>query len=341
MTAAGGSSLRRVVLPAARYVDGVLAGDRAMLARAITLVESTNPEHEALAQEVLLALFPKTGCAMRVGISGSPGVGKSTFIETFGGRLLDAGRRLAVLAIDPTSPRTGGSILGDKTRMPRLSQDERAFIRPSPAVGSLGGVARRTREAMHVCEAAGFDVVLVETVGVGQSETAVAEMVDFFLVLLLATSGDELQGIKRGILELADLVAVNKCDSEPATVVARAVADYESAFRIVRGTDAAGPARVVRSSGLTGEGLDDVWKLIEEHHRRATADGSLEERRSRQLVAWVWSLVESSLLTSLRDAPAVRAIRREVEADVVAHRLTPTLAAWKLLDAYRRRIGSE
>jgi LAO/AO transport system kinase len=310
-----------------------------MLARAITLVESTNPDHVARAQEVLLAVLPETGRAIRVGISGTPGVGKSTFIEAFGLRLLEKGHRLAVLAIDPTSPRTGGSILGDKTRMLALSQDPRAFIRPSPTVGSLGGVARRTREAMLLCEAAGFDVVLIETVGVGQSETAAAEIVDFFLVLLLATSGDELQGIKRGILELADLVAVNKSDTEPPAVVSRAVADYESAFRIVRGIDGNGLPRVVRSSGRTGEGLDEIWQIILEHRRRQSDDGTLADRRSRQLVSWTWSLVESALVASLYDAPAIRAMRKDVEADVVAGRLTPTLAAWRLLEAYHRRQG--
>ena len=336
MNLVGAPGTRSVVLPVEAYIEGVRAGDRAMLARAITLVESTNPEHEARAQTVLLALFPMTGRSIRVGISGAPGVGKSTFIESFGRRLLAAGHRLAVLAIDPTSPRTGGSILGDKTRMKALSQDDRAFIRPSPTVGSLGGVARRTREAMLLCEAAGFDVVLVETVGVGQSETAVAEMVDFFLVLLLATSGDELQGIKRGILELADLVAVNKSDTEPPAVVARAVGDYESAFRIVRGPDSDGLPRVARSSGLTGEGLDEIWRIILEHRRRLTGDGRFEARRSRQLVSWLWSLAESTLISSLHDAPDVRAIRTEMEAEVVARRLTPTMAAWRLLEAYRR-----
>ncbi len=335
MSEAGRAGGRPVVLPVDVYVAGVLAGDRAILARAITLIESTQPAHEARAQEVLLAILPKTGRAHRIGISGSPGVGKSTLIEALGQHLLQAGHRLAVLAVDPTSPRTGGSVLGDKTRMPTLAGDVRAFIRPSPTVGSLGGVTRRTREAMLLCEAAGFDVVIVETVGVGQSETAVADMVDFFLVLLLASAGDELQGIKRGILELADGVAINKCDSEPVAVVNRAVGDYEHAFRIVRGHGADVP-RVVRCSGRTGDGLAEMWQTILEHRRRHVAQGTFEARRQRQLVAWVWNLVEGALLSSLHEAPSVLSMRPFVEAEVLSGRLTPALAAQRLIDAYRQ-----
>ena len=279
---------RRVTLDAIEYVDGVIAGDRTILARAITLVESTAPEHEALAQDVLLRLLPKTGKSMRVGISGVPGVGKSTFIETFGMNLLEEGHRVAVLAIDPTSSRTGGSILGDKTRMERLSMDTRAFIRPSPTAGSLGGVARRTREAMLLCEAAGFDVILVETVGVGQSETAVARMVDFFLVLMLAGAGDELQGIKRGILELADAIAINKCDDEKPETVRRALGDYGAALRIVRGEGGTWTPRVVRCSGLKGEGLDALWALVKEHRGAMESRGEFSSRRGSQAVAWTW-----------------------------------------------------
>jgi LAO/AO transport system kinase len=326
---------RRVTLDVETYVDGVTRGDRALLARAITLVESTHPAHEALAQEVLLRLMPHTGGARRVGVSGVPGVGKSTFIESFGMNLLERGHRVAVLAIDPTSARTGGSILGDKTRMARLSTDTRAFIRPSPTAGSLGGVARRTREAMLLCEAAGFDVVLVETVGVGQSETAVAGMVDFFLVLMLATAGDELQGIKRGILELADAIAINKCDEERPEAVTRAMADYDAALRIVRGHDATWSPRVVRVSGLKGTGLDALWGMIGDHAAALDAAGELAKRRSRQAVAWTWDLVEDTLLGSLYASDGVRAMRARLESDVAEGRLTPALAARRILEVFR------
>ncbi|MCC7126855.1 MAG: methylmalonyl Co-A mutase-associated GTPase MeaB [Acidobacteria bacterium] len=325
------------MLAARAYIDGILAGDRAMLARAITLVESANASHEAVAQEVLLAILPHSGRSLRVGISGAPGVGKSTFIESFGRQILEAGHRVAVLAVDPTSPRTGGSVLGDKTRMTRLAQDARAFIRPSPTVGSLGGVTRRTRESMLLCEAAGFDVILVETVGVGQSETAVAGMVDFFLVLLLASAGDELQGIKRGILELADLVAINKADTEAPAVVGRALADYRNAMRILSGVEAAHITRVMQCSGLSGAGLPEIWQAILDARDRDP--NAFEARRTRQMVDWLWSTVESTLIASLHDAPGVAAVRDAVEADVRAGRLTPTLAARRVLDAYHHDRG--
>lgn len=325
---------RRVVLDADTYVNGVLAGDRAILARAITLVESTVPAHEALAQDVLLRVLGHTGKATRVGISGVPGVGKSTFIERFGWNLLEEGHRVAVLAIDPTSARTGGSILGDKTRMAKLSMDARAFIRPSPTAGSLGGVARHTREAMLLCEAAGFDVILVETVGVGQSETAVAGMVDFFLVLMLATAGDELQGIKRGILELADAIAVNKCDEERPEAVLRALGDYGAALRIVRGRDEAWTPRVVKCSGLSGQGLAELWALITEHHNALSARGLLAEKRAEQSVRWMWDLVEDNLLSSLHASPPVRACRQAMEWKVAKGLATPALAAKQILETY-------
>lgn len=328
---------RQVILPAQAYIDGIRAGDRAMLARAITLVESTQPSHHATAQEVLLELLPESGRSVRIGISGSPGVGKSTFIEAFGRLLLDGGKRVAVLAVDPTSPRTGGSILGDKTRMSLLAQDERAFIRPSPTVGNLGGVARRTREAMLLCEACGFDLVIVETVGVGQSETAVAGMVDFFLVLLLASAGDELQGIKRGIIEVADLIAVNKIDAEPAASVNRALADYRHALRILHGHARSG-TRVVGCSGLTGEGLDTIWQTILTAVAEERESGTFDVRRERQLSEWLWSAAESGLLASLHESPGVVAIKDEVETAVRAGRLTPALGAARLLEAHRRDL---
>lgn len=330
------STPRRVLLQRNEYVTGVEAGDRALLARAITLVESTHPDHQALAQDVLLDLLPRTGKAIRVGISGVPGVGKSTFIEALGMTLVEEGHKVAVLAVDPTSARTGGSILGDKTRMARLSMDARAFIRPTPTAGSLGGVARRTREAMLLCEAAGYDVVLVETVGVGQSETTVAEMVDFFLVLMLATAGDELQGIKRGILELADAIAVNKCDAENEANVRRAVGDYENALRIVKGHPAAGGwiPRVVRVSGLTGLGLDALWAMVKEQRAALEAGGAFGARRRAQRVRWLWRQVEDTLLASLYASPEVRRAKGFLETEVEAGRLTPTLAARRILEAF-------
>lgn len=336
MIAGGGGPGRRVVLPVASYVDGILAGDRAVLARAITLIESTQPAHESLGQEVLQAVLSRTGQSLRIGVSGAPGVGKSTFIEAFGRLVIEAGHRLAVLAIDPTSPRTGGSVLGDKTRMATLARDDRAFIRPSPTVGTLGGVARRTREAMLLCEAAGFDVIIVETVGVGQSETAAAGMVDFFLVLLLASSGDDLQGIKRGILELADLIAINKADAEPAATVSRALADYRHALRILNGASADVRHRVVACSGLTGSGLDAIWSAARQARDGNDAGEAFRERRARQRTEWLWQTVDSTLLASLHDSPAVAAIRGAIEHDVRAGVLAPSIGARRLLDAYRQ-----
>jgi LAO/AO transport system kinase len=249
---------------ASALADGVLAGDRRSLAKAITLVESSRPDHRDLAQELVERLLPRTGGASRVGITGVPGVGKSTFIEAFGLHLIDAGHRVAVLAVDPSSSISGGSILGDKTRMPRLSAAEASFIRPSPAGGALGGVASHTREAMLLCEAAGYDVVLVETVGVGQSEYVVASMVDFFLVLMLPGAGDELQGIKRGILELADALAINKADGENVPRAERARAEYLAAFHLLRSGGAWDPP-VITVSAAESRGMDEVWRIVGDH----------------------------------------------------------------------------
>ncbi|MGH6621149.1 MAG: methylmalonyl Co-A mutase-associated GTPase MeaB, partial [Alphaproteobacteria bacterium] len=254
-----------------------------MLARAITLTESRKAEHQQMAEAVLLRLLPHSGKAHRVGITGVPGVGKSTFIDALGTRLTAQGHRVAVLAVDPTSSRTGGSILGDKTRMERLSRDERAFIRPSPTAGTLGGVTRRTREAMHLCEAAGFDVILVETVGVGQSEVAVSEMVDFFLVLAIAGAGDELQGIKRGILELADMIAVNKADGDNRERAVRAASEYASAMHLITPAGASWVPPVVTCSALKDTGLEELWDQVTEHRRRLTASGELAAKRSSQM----------------------------------------------------------
>ncbi len=315
------------------YVDGVLSGDRAMIGRAITLVESRADRHQALAQDVLTRLLPHAGKAHRVGISGVPGVGKSTFIETFGTNLTQAGHRVAVLAVDPTSSRSGGSILGDKTRMAKLAADENAYIRPSPTQGHLGGVNRVTRETMIVCEAAGFDVVLVETVGTGQSETEVADMVDFFLVLMLPGAGDELQGVKKGILELADCVAVNKCDVDERKARG-AKRDYENALHIMTPASANWTPPVLMLSGLSNIGLDALWEKILDHRRVLTGTGELQAKRREQLRSWMWALVRARLVQAFERHPAVGAQLPAMEQAVSDGRLPPTKAAEDLLAVF-------
>ena len=315
-------------------LGGIRSNDRAALGRAITLVESNSPGDRDRAQELLTALPPSTGGAHRIGISGVPGVGKSTFIESFGLQLVDEGHRVAVLAVDPSSSVSKGSILGDKTRMERLAASDGAFIRPSPTGGSLGGVARKTREAILVCEAAGYDVVLVETVGVGQSETTVAEMVDFFLLLKLAGAGDELQGIKRGILELADLIAINKADGDNLQPAEHARAEFERALDILRSDDDWKP-RVVTSSGQTGAGLDEIWELIREHHQLLSANGELEQRRRHQLLGWMWSLVDEGLRSAVREHPGVADTLTALEEDVLEGKTTATSAAEKILSTFK------
>jgi LAO/AO transport system kinase len=313
----------------AALADGVLAGDRRSLARAITLVESTRDDHARQAQELLGRVLDKTGGAHRVGVSGTPGVGKSTFIEALGLHLLEEGLTVAVLAVDPSSPRTGGSILGDKTRMQRLSAEERAFIRPSPSSGALGGVARRTREAMLLCEAAGFDVVVVETVGVGQSEALVRDMVDTFALLLQPGSGDELQGVKRGVLELCDVVIVNKADGELLDAAKRARLDYERGMRLLRPRD---PARVLTASALEGAGVADAWDALVELRAALETDGALASRRAEQAERWMWDVVEAELMRRLLASDGVRAAVAEVADSVRAGRLSPTAGALRLLD---------
>ncbi len=312
--------------------DAVRAGDRRSLARAITLVESTRPDHREDAAVLLDELLPSTGGSTRVGISGAPGAGKSTFIEALGLELVEAGHEVAVLAVDPSSTRGGGSILGDKTRMERLSRAPHAFIRPSPSKGTLGGVARRTREAMLVCEAAGFDVVLVETVGVGQSEVAVAGMVDVFLLLLAPGAGDDLQGVKRGIVELADLVVVNKADGALADLARHTAGDYGNALHLLRPRTDGWAARVLSCSALLGEGIDAVWTVVEEFMAAARASGALSVRRGEQSRGWMWSEVSETLLERLRADARVRAELEGLEADVVAGRTSPTAAARLLLE---------
>jgi GTPase len=311
--------------------EDVRAGGRRALAKAITLVESTRADHQAAAQRLLELLLPHSGRAARVGISGVPGVGKSTFIEAFGLHLIGQGKRVAVLAVDPSSAISGGSILGDKTRMPRLAAAPEAFIRPSPAAGSLGGVARRTREALIVCEAAGYDLVLVETVGVGQSEFAVASMVDFFLVLMLAGAGDELQGIKKGILELADALAINKADGDNVRRAGQARAEYAAALRLFRHTSASWDPPVVTVSALEGRGMDRVWAIIQDHRARLSATGELTAKRQQQRQDWLWSMLDDGLKRHFLAREDVSRLLPEMEAAVANARLTPTEAARRLL----------
>ncbi len=322
-------------LDPAALAQSVRAGDRRALARAITLIESTRDDHRVVARELLDLLVSASGGAIRIGITGAPGVGKSTFIEAFGLALLAMGQRVAVLAVDPSSPVTGGSILGDKTRMERLAQEPGAFIRPSPSGGSPGGVAHRTREALLVCEAAGHDVVIVETVGVGQSEVAVASMVDSFVVLLQPGAGDELQGVKKGVIELADLIVVNKADGENEKAAARTRQQYQNALDLLRGHAAGWRPRVLCASALAGSGIRQVWETIGAHRRALDASGEFAARRRRQARSWMWSLVEEGLSAMFRATPAVAAQVPGLERDVEAQQLTPAAAATRLLDAFR------
>lgn len=313
------------------YADGVIAGDRAMLARAITLVESTKRAHHALAHEVLQLVLGREHQAFRLGITGVPGVGKSTTIDQLGMNLVDAGHKVAVLAVDPTSKRTGGSILGDKTRMSQLAQCDDAFIRPSPTSGTLGGVTRKTRETMALVEAAGFDVVIVETVGVGQSEVAVSDMVDFFLVLLLAGGGDDLQGIKKGIIEIADMIAINKADGDNVSRAERAAQDYRGALQILTPADSAWHPPVLTISGLTNQGLDMLWEKICAYRDVMTKSGALAERRQRQAVSWMRDMLEDRLVDVVRSNPDVATQLPQVEDDVRCGRLLPSMAVEKIL----------
>jgi LAO/AO transport system kinase len=316
------------------YAKGVLAGERGTLSKAITLVESRRPDHRELAQRLLVDLLPHAGGAHRVGITGVPGAGKSTFIDALGTSLTEAGHRVAVLAVDPSSTRTGGSILGDKTRMARLAVDPAAFIRPSPTSGTLGGVTRATRETIVLMEAAGYDVVLVETVGVGQSEVAVANMVDCFLLLTLARTGDQLQGIKKGVLELADVIAVNKADGDHEVPARKAARELSGALRLLRGHADTWNPPVLTCSGLTGAGLDTLWEQVRRHHEVLSSAGELASKRRRQQVDWTWTMVRDTLLTRLSEHPGVRALTPELERQVADGELTPTLAAERILKEF-------
>lgn len=331
--------LRRRELTLDDYVRGVRAADRTVLGRAITLIESQRASHQEEAQELLARLLQHTGGAYRVGLTGTPGVGKSTLIERLGLFLIERGHRVAVLAIDPSSSLSGGSILGDKTRMGQLAVHDHAFVRPSPSRGSLGGVARKTRETILLCEAAGFDVVLVETVGVGQSEIMVAGMVDSVLMLLQPGAGDELQGIKRGILELIDLLAINKADGKNLLAAQRSRTQYESALHFFRPTSPHWRPPVLTCSATEGTGLEELWQAVEEHRLALSEHGELAAKRRRQQRDWLWDLVEEQLLDAFRRHPEVATDLPEIERQVLADEITPTLAARRLLEKFGLRQG--
>jgi LAO/AO transport system kinase len=310
-------------------------GSRAVLARAITLIESRRSDHQTAARELVQTLLPETGKAVRVGITGSPGVGKSTTIDALGMFLIERGHKVAVLAVDPSSARSGGSILGDKTRMTRLAASDRAYIRPSPSSGTLGGVATKTREAMLLCEASGFDVILVETVGIGQSETAVADMTDFFLALMLPGAGDELQGIKKGLVEIADMIAINKADGDNLRRANTAAAEYRSALHILSPRSEHWHPPVETYSALTGAGIAKLWEKILEHRKVMTASGDFASRRREQQVKWMWSILEQRTTARLRADASVRAKVKKIETEVADGRITPALAAEQIAELLR------
>ena len=324
----------RTQLPdVAELARRVRAGERAVLARAITLIESKRADHRGAARALVQDLLPQTGQAMRVGITGAPGVGKSTSIDVLGTYLTGRGHKVAVLAVDPSSARSGGSILGDKTRMAQLSADPNAFIRPSPAAGTLGGVAAKTRETMLICEAAGYDVILVETVGIGQSETAVADMTDFFLALMLPGAGDELQGLKKGLVELADMIAVNKADGDNIPRARTAAAEYRAALHILTPRSPNWIPPVMTYSALTSDGIDALWSKVVEHKTKLTATGEIAAWRRDQQVKWMWSMFDERLRDRLRSDRALKARMPQLEEDVATGRLSPAVAADEIAEA--------
>jgi LAO/AO transport system kinase len=316
------------------YIDGVLSQNRRLVAKTITLIESSLPSHQEMAKAIVDALLSYAGQAVRIGITGVPGVGKSTYIESFGLQLVKQGHRVAVLAVDPSSSKSGGSIMGDKTRMEKLSLAQQAFIRPSPTGGTLGGVARRTRETIVVCEAAGFDVIIVETVGVGQSETTVASMVDFFLVLMLAGAGDELQGIKKGVLELADAIAINKADGNNIENAAKAKMEYEKALNFLTPSSKIWSPPVLTCSAVTMDGIEDIWQTILDHKKKLEISGELREKRRRQALDWLWALVEEGLRERFYRNPDVEKSLSEIVKTVEKGKTAPTAAAHRLLDLH-------
>ena len=317
--------------------DQIIRGDRRALAKAITLVESTRSDHRQQTAALLETLMPHTGKSIRVGISGAPGVGKSTFIEALGTYLIELGHSVAVLAVDPSSAVTGGSILGDKTRMETLAFAEKAFVRPSPVGSTLGGVTRRSRESILLCEASGFDVILVETVGVGQSETAVADMTDMFLLLLLPSGGDELQGIKRGIMELADLIVVNKSDGEQITLANRTMLDYRSAVHFLTSRFDGWQTPVMACSSVNNQGVTEVWAEVDRFKATISEDGRLQQQRAQQAKAWMWSEMAESLVVDLKSDPSIKRMIPELESAVLDGSLPATVAAQRMINAYKKR----
>jgi LAO/AO transport system kinase len=331
--------VKRSKLTKEDYVRGVLNGDRGVLARAITLIESNSPEHMEKAQQVLQDLLPYTGKSMRVGITGVPGAGKSTFIEALGCRLCEQGHKVAVLAVDPSSSVTKGSILGDKTRMENLAKQSSAFIRPSPSAGTLGGVTRKSRETLLLCEAAGYDAILVETVGVGQSETTVRSMVDFFLLIVLTGAGDELQGIKKGIMELADAILINKADGDNKQRAMMARADYERILHYLRAATEGWQTKAYTCSAYTGEGIDEIWAEIIRFRNTAEQNGVFQQRRKSQTMSWVYTMVDEHLRQLFWQNQQVVSCRNTVEQQMLAGSLSATLAAQRLIAAFDHRNG--
>ncbi|MBW2219867.1 MAG: methylmalonyl Co-A mutase-associated GTPase MeaB [Deltaproteobacteria bacterium] len=319
------------------YIDGVLEGNRRVIAKTITLVESSLPSHQELAKAIIDTLLPYSGKAVRIGITGVPGVGKSAFIESFGMMLLKNKHRIAVLAVDPSSKKSGGSVMGDKTRMERLSVEESAFIRPSPSGGTLGGVARKTRETMIVCEAAGFDVMIVETVGVGQSETTVASMVDFFLVLMLAGAGDELQGIKKGVLELADAITITKADGDNIEKAKRARKVYETALHLINPSSSNWSPPVVTCSAIKLEGIESIWEIILNHREKLKSTGEFKANRKNQSIDWMWSLVEEGLKDQFYKNLDIKKMLPKIKKEVERGKTAPTAAAYELLSSFSNK----
>lgn len=334
------SEIKRKHLSVDDYVNGVLQFDRNILARTITLIESNNKAHHDTAQEVLKKLIPHSGNSLRIGITGVPGAGKSTLIETLGMFLINQGHKVAVLTVDPSSTVTKGSILGDKTRMEKLSKEENCFIRPSPSGGELGGVARKTRETITVVEAAGFDIVLIETVGVGQSEVTVRSMVDFFLLVLIAGAGDELQGIKRGVMELCDAIFINKADGDNEKRAIIAQTDYNNALHYLQPATKGWQPKAYIGSALTGKGISELWNVILEFNQKTKSSGVFEERRKNQIVEWAFKMVENKLVDDFYYDEKIKKIIPEIKNEIIKGQLTPTLAAEKLLSIYKIKKGS-